>query len=404
MTSECSLKRIKPYPYILIHGLAQFGTDPGENAIFTYWGFGSGNIVDELRREGVEVYAPTVESNGGNWHRACVLYAQLTGTRVDYGAAHSEKYGHDRYGDTYEKPLVEDWSSINRINLIGHSMGGPTAYTLASLMAFGNEEERAATGEDTSPLFKGGKEDWIFSVTALQSPLNGTTFFNVIAGKDAAALFNKVLPYVSQVLGSVLGKKNTAGDILARLGIKIDTFDMIKMFSEKTKTRSGEKDNGIYDCTITGSKELNAMLNTAPNVYYFSYPVDGTAEKYIFSFSFPFFKKRQVSTEDMKFFILRPVADAMGSYNKSPDSETPLGAEWLPNDGMVNTVSAGYPFGQPNKDFDEKDIRPGIWNVTSTRRGDHAMLIGGCQSMEWTRNFYMEQINRINELQSGNHE
>ena len=46
---------------------------------------------------------------GSAWDRTCELYAQLTGTRVDYGKAHAEKYGHARYGRTYEKPLFPGW-------------------------------------------------------------------------------------------------------------------------------------------------------------------------------------------------------------------------------------------------------------------------------------------------------
>jgi len=34
-------------------------------------------------------YAASVAPNGSAWDRACELYAQLSGTRVDYGKAHT---------------------------------------------------------------------------------------------------------------------------------------------------------------------------------------------------------------------------------------------------------------------------------------------------------------------------
>ena len=95
------------------------------------------------------------------------LVLGLGGT-VDYGKVHSEKYGHKRYGHTYDKPLVPDWGKldaegkIKKINLIGHSFGSPTTRTLVELLTNGSEEERKATKEGSlSPLFEGGHGDMI---------------------------------------------------------------------------------------------------------------------------------------------------------------------------------------------------------------------------------------------------
>ena len=51
-----------------------------------------------LNEKGIEAYAPAVGPLSSAWDRACELYAQLMGTRVDYGEAHSKMHGHNRYG------------------------------------------------------------------------------------------------------------------------------------------------------------------------------------------------------------------------------------------------------------------------------------------------------------------
>lgn len=44
---------------------------------------------------------------------------------MDYGAAHAAKYGHERYGKTYEG-VYKDWQPGQKVHLVGHSMGGQT--------------------------------------------------------------------------------------------------------------------------------------------------------------------------------------------------------------------------------------------------------------------------------------
>ena len=40
----------------------------------------------------------SVSAFGSNYDRAVELYYYIKGGRVDYGAAHAAKYGHERYG------------------------------------------------------------------------------------------------------------------------------------------------------------------------------------------------------------------------------------------------------------------------------------------------------------------
>ena len=91
----------KQHPYVFVHGMMGWGEDKKFYKGLPYWGMVTGNYPRRMREKGYEVYTPTVSPLGSAWDRACELYAQLTGTRVDYGAAHSKKYGHDRYGRDY---------------------------------------------------------------------------------------------------------------------------------------------------------------------------------------------------------------------------------------------------------------------------------------------------------------
>lgn len=59
-----------------------------------------------------------------NYDRAVELYYYIKGGRVDYGAAHAAKYGHERYGKhTKEFTKTE---TRQKVHLVGHSMGGQT--------------------------------------------------------------------------------------------------------------------------------------------------------------------------------------------------------------------------------------------------------------------------------------
>ncbi|MGZ0075346.1 lipase-like domain-containing protein [Staphylococcus aureus] len=53
---------------------------------------------------------------GSNYDRAVELYLYIKGGRVDYGAAHAAKYGHERYGKTYEG-IYKDFGNQNKVHL-----------------------------------------------------------------------------------------------------------------------------------------------------------------------------------------------------------------------------------------------------------------------------------------------
>ena len=106
-----------------------------------------GSIIRFLNNLGYESYAASVDPTGSAWDRACELYAQLTGTRTDYGAAHSKAAGHERFGRDFSKRALTDDFGSSRIALIGHSYGGATIRLFSEILKNGSEEERAFTEE-----------------------------------------------------------------------------------------------------------------------------------------------------------------------------------------------------------------------------------------------------------------
>ena len=167
------------YTNVFVHGFAGWGEYDATNKALPYWGNTSGDLMKYLSARGFDCHAASVSPTASAWDRACDLYAQLTGTRTDYGEAHSKACGHPRYGKSYTlRPLIKEWSAENKINLFGHSFGGATVRMLAELMANGSEAERNAGGK-VSELFKGGKADWIYSIVTLAAPHNGTSSYNI---------------------------------------------------------------------------------------------------------------------------------------------------------------------------------------------------------------------------------
>ena len=166
--------------YVFVHGLSGWGSYDTINEFFPYWGLSGGSIIRYLNNRGYESYAASVDPIGSAWDRACELYAQLTGTIVDYGEAHSRAAGHKRFGTDFTgRALMDDFGS-SKIALVGHSFGGATIRLFSEILRNGSEEERAVTGEvDISPFFKGGNGDNLYALVTLAAPTNGTTAYDL---------------------------------------------------------------------------------------------------------------------------------------------------------------------------------------------------------------------------------
>ncbi len=387
------------YPYVLVHGLGGWGESTGINNTLTYWGSTTGDLTLYLKEQGHEVYAPSVGPLSSTWDRVCELYAQLTGTTVDYGEAHAKAHNHARYGRTYSTPLIENWGKkINggqtvKINLIGHSFGGATVRLLTSLLEYGNEAETAVTGDETSPLFTGGKGDWVNSVTALCAPHNGSSLTCIIDSIGTLAGFTDSTQLLVSLCFGIAGIASPASGVydfmLDQFGIGEINGDRSAVTNAvKTVTESGN-DHAGYDLSPDGAAELNKTIKTVDGVYYFSYSFTTTTQGNLLGSQVP---------QSGTFAVLYPTAFAMGAYKGTTPGGITIDESWLPNDGLVNVISAQCPSTEQGVPFDENKINKGIWNIMPTRDGDHGKVIGLDADTLTTHSFYDELFSMIESL------
>lgn len=346
------------YTFVFVHGLGGWGQETFKEHFCSYWGLTGGSLLKKLNKKGYDCCSATVSSYGSVWDRTCELYAQLTGTVVDYGVEHSARCGHKRFGKDYSKHrLVQQWSSENKLNFIGHSMGGNTIRMLANLMEFGFSAEIECTpADDISPLFTGGKGDWIYSITTLATPHNGTS---AISLED---------PHPEE---QKLAEK------------------MIRKNVDKIKNNGNGIDSCEYDLKIPNALKTNEWLEIVPEVYYFSYACKATEES-----------KEGTQVANPK-IIESPYirnSNLMGSFVGTTSDGVVLTKEWWPNDGLVNTISASAPFDEPSVEFNPDDIRKGVWNVMPFIIGDHMSVQGGITIKKDVVPLYSEIIERINKL------
>ncbi|MCM1365211.1 MAG: hypothetical protein NC122_08755 [Faecalibacterium sp.] len=357
------------YKYVFVHGLSGWGSYDSVNKIMPYWGMFGGDLMEYLNDKGFDCYAASVAPSASAWDRACELYAQLTGNVVDYGKEHSERCGHNRYGTDYTgRALIDSFSSEDKINLLGHSFGGATVRLFASIMENGSESEINATAEsELSDFFKGGKGDWIYSVTTLAAPHNGTTAYSVGDEEESVdseddGMKGKVEGFLSKIMSSATGSK---------------TDDRI------------DSDYASYDMYIDNALALNEDISTLKNTYYFSYSCCATYEDE---------NENQVPYENKMESLFRSSSRKMGQYTGTTANGYVIDESWQMNDGLVNTKSALYPLGAEHVEFDENNILPGVWNVMPIYDGDHMSLQGGLTKTNDVKPFYTDLLGMINSI------
>lgn len=385
------------YPYVFVHGMGGWGSDEGINSILPYWGATTGALMPRLRDNGYECYDASVGPISSCWDRACELYAQMTGGTVDYGEAHSQAHSHARYGRTYDAPLFEGWGTkdkkgiLKKVNLVGHSFGGNTVRLLTELLANGDPAEREATpAKELSPLFAGGKANWVHSVTTLCTPHNGSTL-RYIADDLKLTDLVKTICYV---YAGIMGRSDLNGFVdfhLEQFGltaipgetIETTLTQALKLISEQTG------DSVVTDLSPDGAALLNERIGMERNIYYFSYSYLTTHESALSGY--------QVANANT-LLVLIPFANLIGRYAVNTDTDYPIDASWLPNDGLVSVVSAQKPYDDPGVDYDAAHIVQGSWNVMPTLPGDHGTVIGLNGDREKTLQFYLDMMQMIEAL------
>lgn len=380
------------YPIVLVHGMCGWGRD--EMKGFLYWGGNKGDIQEDLKSQGHEVYTASVGPLSSNWDRAVELYYYIKGGTVDYGAIHAEKYGHARYGKTYPGAYPQ-WDGTNKVHLIGHSMGGPTPRYLIQLLENGDPQEiafRPSSGENpTSDLFKGGK-NWVHSHTTVAGVHNGALTADYFEFRET---IEKMFFSVT-ALGGITQEGDKIYDFdLGQWGIQKQDGETLVSYFNRIKGSKfwNTEDNCMYDLSVKASDYQNTYATTSNNIYYASYAIDGTED----------------DNKDGVFMPLNsmsPIIKADAIEIGKTTKDLPFGyMAWRPNDGLVSIPSAQYPIGHKFTMMDplNRVLAPkGTWDVHPTIMGpDHLSIVipdDAATTIDYLYTFYRQVANDLARL------
>lgn len=385
------------YPIVMVHGLFGWGND--ELYGINYWG-GNESLKQLLTSKGYTVFTPTVGSVSSNWDRACELYAYLKGGTVDYGEAHSKKYGHARYGRTYPGvyPQFGTFSpskELQKIHLLGHSMGGQTIRVLVQLLENGDINEMLATSKESiSPLFTGGKH-WISSITTIATPHDGS---------QASHIQYKLEPFAHDFFaamaakGGVINSDNPCFDFrLDQWGLKKGTTETYSSYFHRVMSSSiwhSTKDLSVWDLSPEGAGELNGWAKAQSDVYYFSISCVDTHENLLTHFQTPNVNMNPLMLNSSIF---------MGSYTNNISGEVPIDSTWWRNDGIVSVISAICPkVGSKDKMiYYNGNPQKGVWNYLGEIKNiDHIEVVGLNESKnrQYLENEYIDLAKMLTNL------
>jgi hypothetical protein len=237
------------------------------------------------------MYNVTPSCVGSLHDRACYIFYQIKGGRINYGKQHSEFHGHCQYGEEEFPGLYPEWDESHPVILIGHSLGGLTALTLQNYLA---DEEGKTLG---SPYRTSA--NWIKGIITAGTPWSGA-LRTYTKGMNLYQI--PIISYGSQ--GYFIGLGVTISEFLNcnwfRRNIK--TFESLhwktSLFSSPSADSIGSSlfsqlkrcffpflilflaccgygihtntDNASFDITVQTSKIWNEYLRIFPNTFYFA--------------------------------------------------------------------------------------------------------------------------------------
>lgn len=355
------------YPLVFVHGLGGWG--PDEMLGVNYWG-GFYDLEKFMDNKGYNMIPATVSPFSSNWDRAAELYAYLKGGTVDYGAAHAKQHGHSRYGKTFPG-VLPNWDENNVIHLIGHSMGGNTIRTMTDILLDGSASEIAHYNEHPeegiSPLFTGGK-DWVHSVTTLGTPNSGTTYAD--EENQMTQLLKELVIYLATVSGKITNPDLIVYDLkFEQWGIKRNPGEGFQSYLNRVMNSNiwESQDISLYDLSTHGAAYNNTWIDTHSEVYYFSHSSQTTYRSVLTGNHLP---------NALTIPIFYQPSIYIGKYTRK--SAPAINKDWLPNDGIVNTISSKYPLSHAAQPYNGiTSPKKGVWNYYPTMMNyDHMDYMG----------------------------
>jgi hypothetical protein len=361
---------------VFVHGI--FGWGPSELNGLPYWGYAL-----QVAPQSFNVHEASCGPVSSFHDRACEVAAQIKGTRINYGAAHSTDMKHAQFSDDYtHKAFVPNWSEQNPVILVGHSAGAHTCLRLQHLLA----QDYWGWGSNAN---------WVEAVVSVAGVLNGSTLpYMLGCDKKSGLLTGPIGDFIGN--GVQIFAMAAGGDITNIYDFDLDQWigqghngdlKAICAALEQSEFAKGE-DNLGFDLTLQGGLKANSTIRTEQQTYYLSIVTGQTTKGWMTPHHFP----------DL---LMNPVLAATAAYqgvvvdfNVAPIPGWGAGDlhidRWRENDGAVSSISQRYPFTGGNHPVKGEGIfnRPsniarGEWyfekaeDITG-RRFDHLDVGIGC--------------------------
>lgn len=358
------LQGANTYPIVLIHGFLGWGKEELGNT--SYWG-GRHDIEQHLKENGYRVITVSLGPLSSSYDCAVETFYQLKGGQLDYGQAHSEKFGLVRRPE--EKNYTgkyPEWDENHPVHLLGYSFGGITTRMLLYLL--NNTFTNDSTGlTDESMLLGNSLPGWVSSVTTMSSPHNGSTIADIVA---------KSLPFTDNLLPIANMISSNYYDFdLDQWNLSKKEDESLRSYLTRLKNHPAwiTKNSVAWDSSVLGARELNDNLVIDPNVYYFSYTTTATVLDSATGYHKPA-EHLNMANYPLGWLMGRTFVD-LGNGQTTDES-------WFENDGTVNTISMLRPFTgangpEPVKPFSNSEsIQKGVWNFMGKYELDHKSFIG----------------------------
>ena len=372
----------KSVPIILVHGLTGFGRD--EVLGVKYWG-GVFDVQEDLRALGYQVFTASVGPISSNWDRAAELYAQIKGGCVDYGAAHSAQIGHSRHDERKcYAGFYPEWDAEHPVNIIGHSMGGPTSMLLVKLL-----EDGSPANAEGDNLYAGGRAGWVRSVMTISGANTGSP------AADNLLTFIPVLKE-SLVAAAIVAGDNPVYDFdLGQFGLVRRPGESFLSYADRIFADSSPlwKTDDQAGSALQVDKALreSQFIGRSAHTKYFSWATADTTRGLLTGWHYP---NATMFTPFVAtaYPYARPLPAGLGNVTgRSPEGLVAYDSSWWENDGLVPLKLQHQPLGQSSESYSGQATQPGRWYRLGTLNGfDHVDITGNFTVRDF-RTFYRNQ-------------